>query len=354
MKILLLGELSSFHSNLKEGLENLGHDVRIAGYSEGWKKINVDFNLDSNWIFPLNKFHRIFRPFTNNKIFTNNDIVQFISPLLFQPLVNGFINHHLTKHNNKSFLAGVSSGDPYYHYGLKYMDYTPFDESINKKKERYYPKFSRIDINTHKKLLEEINGYIPSCFDYYYGYKILNQAKLKNIIPYPINLKTFNVVTFPSVTNKVKLFHGISRYDFKGSKYIIEAMNIIKRKYPNDISIEIVEQLPYQEYVKRLDNSHVILDQCRSYSYAMNSLISLAKGKISLSGAEPIALEAMNIDNCPVLNIKPDSQQIVSSLEKLLENRNMLDNYSFLSREYVEKYHDSNVIAQKYIDTWSK
>ena len=37
MKILLLGEYSAIHKNLREGLISLGHEVNLASNGDGWK-----------------------------------------------------------------------------------------------------------------------------------------------------------------------------------------------------------------------------------------------------------------------------------------------------------------------------
>ena len=42
MKILLLGDYSAVHKNLKEGLCSLGHEVDFASNGDGWKKIPRD------------------------------------------------------------------------------------------------------------------------------------------------------------------------------------------------------------------------------------------------------------------------------------------------------------------------
>ena len=39
MKILLFGDYSSVHLNLKEGLEKLGHFVLLVGTGDGFKEI---------------------------------------------------------------------------------------------------------------------------------------------------------------------------------------------------------------------------------------------------------------------------------------------------------------------------
>ena len=38
MKILLVGEYNRSHTFLKEGLEQLGHQVTVIGLSDGFKK----------------------------------------------------------------------------------------------------------------------------------------------------------------------------------------------------------------------------------------------------------------------------------------------------------------------------
>ena len=44
MKILLVGEFSRFHNNLKDGLLQLGHEVVLASTGDGWRKLPSDIN----------------------------------------------------------------------------------------------------------------------------------------------------------------------------------------------------------------------------------------------------------------------------------------------------------------------
>ena len=45
MKILLVGEYSGLHLNLKAGLEKLGHQVTTVGFRDGYKQIPIDIDL---------------------------------------------------------------------------------------------------------------------------------------------------------------------------------------------------------------------------------------------------------------------------------------------------------------------
>ena len=52
MKILLFGDNSSLHSNLRDGLIALGHKVVLASDGDGWKNIprDIDINYGDKFI----------------------------------------------------------------------------------------------------------------------------------------------------------------------------------------------------------------------------------------------------------------------------------------------------------------
>jgi len=50
MKILLLGEYNSSHYTLKEGLQELGHQVTVVGNGDGFKARKVDIKLNLRYV----------------------------------------------------------------------------------------------------------------------------------------------------------------------------------------------------------------------------------------------------------------------------------------------------------------
>jgi len=46
-QILLLGEFSGLHTNLKEGLEELGHSANLVSSGDGEKNIKRDIDISS-------------------------------------------------------------------------------------------------------------------------------------------------------------------------------------------------------------------------------------------------------------------------------------------------------------------
>ena len=76
-------------------------------------------------------------------------------------------------------------------------------------------------------------------------------------------------------------------------------------------------------------------------------------GRVVLGGNERECQVEYNIYDSPVINITPNSDQIYKELVKLVTNRSVIEELSLRSRMYVERVHDSKVIAQKYLELFT-
>ena len=61
MKILLVGEYSRLHNSLKEGLENLGHQVTLIATGDYFKDYPADIKLIRKYDTGLGKKLKIFK-----------------------------------------------------------------------------------------------------------------------------------------------------------------------------------------------------------------------------------------------------------------------------------------------------
>jgi glycosyltransferase involved in cell wall biosynthesis len=358
MKILLIGEYSSFHRNLKIGLKQNGIDAIVAGSDDGFKKIEVDINLFGN--YSGNKVFKFLAKqnsiYNKTKKLKNFDIVQFINPFLFISkyqkyalAYNKLIYNNIEKNNNNLFLSSCGNDAVLVQIGKNLLEYNIIDPSGT---DVSGIKITPEALKWNLELVDKCKGVIPAGYSYWTGYnKVLNdKSKLSKPIPPAIVCDEFEFSN--NINGKLKIFHGINQPKLKGSPLILEAMNKIKERYPNDIELIVVKRLAYKDYLKQLAHANVNIDQAYSYAYGLNALISMAMGKITLSGAEPIALEAIKVENCPVVNIKPQVEDIYKQLETLLERKNELNEISQKTRSFVEKYHDSKIIAKQYFDYW--
>ncbi len=354
MKIILIGEHSGLHNQLKDGLIELGHEVYLISRGDGFKKFHADVSLDSNLKGLLGKIDSIFiKPLLLIKYLKNNDIVQLISPFYFNSKYfpyKLYVKYLLSK-SKKFYLLGAGDDSYYWKHARSFLRYGPFDDIVKYDLNgRAHPYDNSEAYSFNKYLLNSSNGIIPVIFDYEIGY--LNQKKKLITIPIPINLSKITY-TENIIHEKICIFHGLNRYGFKGTKYVEEAFDYLKNKYPSDLELIIEGQLPINDYLSLMSRANIIIDQTSSFSLGMNGLYAMAMGKVVLGGAEPEALDVLGIKDSPVINILPSSQSIIEAVEKLIFNREKIKALGYESRKYVEKYHDHIEIAKKYVSVWT-
>lgn len=356
MKILLVGEYSSLHKNLKEGLVALGHDVTIAADSCGWMDIQPDINFTSKQKGLIGKIESyVINPIKYLPMLRNFDVVQFMSPLVLHPKTLPIVKYfykEIIKYNGKSFL--LSAGDDSYFATVanNELAYTPWKDA---------EKFDGFDPSSWKKakivgwneeLVSLVSGVIPIVYEYAYGYRAKSVENLLPTIPIPMNLTKIQYKE-NVVKNKILFFHGLNRYGFKGTHYIEKAFETMRNKYPNDIECVIEGKLPLEEYLKLISTVNIALDQTSSYSYGVNAVYSLAMGHVVMSGSEPESLKEFNIEESPIINILPSTEDIIDKMKYVLDNRKNIGKWGYNSRQYVESLHDHVKVAQKYLDVWA-
>jgi len=354
MRILLLGEFSGFYTNLKDGLEDLGHEVILASFSDGYKKIkSTDISFDAKASGVIGKIENRIRPLISLPRFKDFDVVQLINPFVFDfrgfPL--NFFLKTIKKQNKKFFLSACGADAFYFQRISQFLEYTPIPDTLKYEFSSKECKFmSEKSLIFNKKIADLVDGVIPICYDHSLGYQ--DQGNLKNIIPLPINHKKINYFK-NSVRGKLIVFHGLTRYGLKGTRFIEEAFEILRKKYPDKIELIIEGNLPLEEYLKVISKSNIIVDQASSYSYGMNALYSMAQGKIVMTGLEREALSAFGLSSAPVINIKPCVSNIVMEIEKILLDLSLVEKIGKETRDFVVNHHDYIKIAKMYVDTWN-
>jgi glycosyltransferase involved in cell wall biosynthesis len=283
--------------------------------------------------------------------------VQFIETVPFPKIfgINKFIVKFIFRNNKKVFLVAAGSTNhitaiaDFCESSFKYPE---LFREIKKeqpimwsqtKKGRDYNEF----------FLNNINGVIPIMYEYAQGFRDIEYGKLASTIPIPMNL---DKVQFKEnlVEDKIVIFHGLNRTGVKGTPLIVEAMNKIKDKYPDQVEIIIDGHMPLDKYLKVLSRVNIVVDQVYSCSNGVNAIYSLALGKVVLGGGEPEALEEFKINKSPLIPIQNNVKSIVEQLEKIILEKERLKEIGADSRKYAEKIHDFKVVAQKYIDVWDK
>lgn len=352
MKVLLLGEFSSLHKYIKLGLIEQGHEVTLAASGDGWKKISgADFPLiNYSGKGFKNLYSSYVEPCLIARKFEGYDVVQLLDPLPYPWIINTLLIKMIKKRNK--CLSLVSAGGDYavvraYLEGKFEYNVCDYDKSYLKKYDKH-----TISGWIHCKNAEYVecvaDVIIPIHYDYMVGY---NTKKLSKVIPFGLDLKEIQYHE-NIIGDKIVFFHGLNNELKKGTQFIRKALNRLKTKYSDKVEIIIDGHMPFDKYIEIMKRANVVIDQCCAYGYGINAGIAMAQGKVVLSGAREETIKALGIEYCPIISIKPDVEELYAKLEELVLNPERIKTLGYLSRQFVEKVHDYEIIANKYIEIW--
>jgi len=355
VNILLLGDFSALHKNLKDGLVELGHNVTIASDGDGYKRTPRDIDLSPKLPSYLGKIEvRIKLLFYLHRKFKKYDVVQLINTFHFYKVLfpNKYFIKKLCLNNKRVFLLAAGTDSYFWKYGKTGMQYSPHNDVLKYDLKSFkHPYESKKMFNFNEYLANTVDGIIPVSYEYMTCYE--DHPKLLNFIEMPMNS---NEVTYKEnqVDDKIIIFHGLNRYGFKGTRHIEKAFEILNKKYPNDLELIIKGNMPLKDYLLLMQRTNVVVDQTYGYSQGMNGIYALAMGKIVLGGAEPESLKCMGIDKSPVINIKPNAESIINEIENLIVKKDQIRAMGLNSRKFVEEVHGHVKVASKFIRTWKK
>lgn len=378
MKILLVGEYSRLHNSLKEGLEQLNHDVTIVAAYDGFKKYSVDILIKKKYQNGIKRkiknalylffgydleSHNIKKQIIGHRSkLCNYDIVQFINEASFgcTPKIEKTIFDLITSWNKNVFL--LSCGTDYISVSyadenkFRYSILTPYKNGIDKNHISAYglkyltPKFKAL----HTHIYKTIKGVIASDIDYHIPLK--KHPKYLGLIPNPINTDLLKF-KLPKIKDKIIIFHGINAHNYfkKGNNIFEDALAIVNKDYSDRIKIITVTSLPYSEYIKAYDEAHILLDQVYAYDQGYNALEAMAKGKVVFTGAEQEWLDYYNIkEDTIAINALPDAKAIAQKLIWLINNPEKISEISRNARQFIENQHHYISSAKQYLNLWNK
>ena len=375
MKILLVGEYSRLHNSLQEGLRALGHQVMVISTGDYFKKYPSDILLQRKFdiglarkikiaIYLLFKFnitswHITRQFFKNASSLKGFDVVQLINESSFGATPRDEIKmiSFLKQNNKKLFL--LSCGTDYLSVQHQLSDVNPYSILSNYKEGRVSkiefksilkyttPAFKKL----HQYVFQNIDGVIASDYDYHMP--LQGNKKYLGLIPNPINTTKLRICKVDTKA-PITIFMGINRtnYHSKGISYFEKALAIIQQKFPKKVHIEIVENLPYEQYIEKYNNAHIILDQVYAYDQGYNALEAMAKAKVVFTGAETAFMQHYKLDTPVAINALPEVDSLVIALEKLIDNPEKITEIGLAAQDFVIQHHDYKKVAQQYLNSW--
>lgn len=377
MQILLVGEYSRLHNSLKEGLESLGHNVTIVGCGDKFKQFPVDYSIYARFsntkpilylhkllrklhLLNLEKLEKAIRFYVLLPKFKTYDHVQLINSdaLETYPVLSRLLYKKLFQNIKNRSLLVCGDETPIIDYlfqkELKYSILTPYFENHQLEKSFQFPLKYRRDSyrKTFDWLEKNVQHLLTSDLDYEIPMQKLGYPT--HFIPNPINTDTLAFEPNP-ITDKIVIFLGINRLSYlkKGIRFFEEALEIIKKQYPEKVDIIVTENIPYQQYITLYQKAHILLDQVYAYDQGYNALEAMAKGKVVFTGAETEFLNHYKIqEDEACINALPNAEAIAFKLSFLIENPQQIEAISNQARLFITKNHQYQLIAKKYLSVW--
>ncbi len=369
MKILFVGDASNMHNCLAQALRDLGHTAIVASNGSHWMNTHRDINLKRSpgKIGAMKYVLDVLRALPKMRGF---DVVETCDDIFLdlKPAKVRRVFDWLKQHNRCMVMGAIGTDYVYYsacHDGktYRYSDYMVGDKPSpyalsSEYQAKHEDNWKLPLMREHSNhILGNIDGAISCLWEYHECYKPLLGDKL-TYGGIPIDTASVEPIILDREPEKVKFFIGIQhdRNILKGTDLLLEAARRTVDRYPTRCELTVVESVPYDEYIKMLCSSHVLLDQLYSYTPATNALLAMARGLVAVSGAEPEFYDLIDEhDNQPIINVSPLIEgDIDAKLEWLVQNKNEIPNLSRLSREFVVKHNDAHVVAQRHIDFYKK
>ena len=368
MKILLLGEYSNMHATLADGFRKLGHEVTVASNGDFWKNYprDVDLARREGKLGGLQLMAKVYAQLPRWRGF---DVVQLINPMFLELKAERLfpIYRYLRRHNQRVFL-GAFGMDYYWVHVCTYdkpLRYSDFNIGSDVRTDPDAIKEQRDWLGTPKERLNRLiaqtaDGIIANLYEYWRCYHPAFPEKTV-YIPSPISPSSPSGPSSPSspssLSGPIKLFLGISkaRSTYKGTDIMLRAARDLQQKYPDRLTLQIAEGLPFAQYQQLMDGSDAILDQLYSYTPSMNSLLAMSKGIVVVGGGEPECYDILNETELrPIINVLPYYDSVYHELEQLILHPERLPLLKQQSIDFVRKHHDTLKVARQYLDFYTK
>lgn len=368
MRILLIGEASFVHNTLKDGLVALGHKVTTMSDGNGWHDAprDIDLRRDLRWgkLSGLKVVWQLLRHFPQ---LYGNDIVQ-IHNYQFVPLMYRWntLMLRFLKIVNRRVVKGCFGDDPqiFRRQALGIPAYSDtFWNGRLQNAELHRGRIAEVTLygaeESWRKTTDIADALVACLYEYWLDYNEPPFAGKLHYIPLPMALPSSADVRVKGRGGVIKVLVGRQpkREFMKGAMKIAAFVEDIARRYPGRVDINYVEGVPYEEYLRMLDEADVLVDQLYSYTPSMNSLAAMARGTVVIGGGEEEYYEFIGERSLrPIINVRPDVADGVNiaAIEKALFTEGNLERLSQESVEFVRKYHDSHRVAAQYGRLYAK
>jgi hypothetical protein len=362
MKIVLIGEFSGVHAELKRGLASAGHHVTTVSDGDSYKAFAFDRTLRPKkpGRSGLARHLLLDQPRELRELIEGSDVVQFIHPEAVtlprhgRALYARWLMSSLDDFKGVVSLA-VAGCDP---YSQPLFAVSRFSPCVGCLRDSGRPVCTYdFDQSSRKQvadaLVKRADVIIPFASDEYSrAFAFLGR---RNVGPF-----NFPITLPPSAPanerrgGRLRVLHGITRPGFKGSEVILSALRQLEREAPNRYEVIAPEKLAFEDYLELLKSVNVVVDQLYGAGLGMNALFSMAEGRVVLSSHDA-NFHAGHVDyrTAPAHDISQGREAIIKTLCTIEGwSDQELAQAGRASSSYVSVRCAPDVVARQISDAW--
>jgi len=258
----------------------------------------------------------------------------------------GYPNDLLERLENKAEIEKVMKEASVIVWGSSFYGYLPFN--IKPRPEQYLGLWH--GGSDYRKRYKMFNSEVHHLVDFVFTHRDLEKLDDHNIrLQVPFNCEDYKV-PMRRWKGKIRIGHSPSSRTKKGSHHFIEAMEKLKKDYPNDVEFVLLENMSYENVIEEKRKLHIFFDQIGGYEipredggncgYGLSLVESATFGTVCMSWSD--------YPDTPIICVK-DGQDIYIEISKLINDREMMRNISKDTRKWVVREHGYENISKYFV-----
>lgn len=367
LKILLLGDTSNFHNTLAKGLRRLGHDVTVASDGTGWMNTPRDIDLARSpgkvgglWLWLRLRFMMRRRLSEYDVVAISGTHFARLKPSRLQSIFD------MVRRNNRHvFQTALATDtffveeclDPLSPLGYNEWRVGDHDTPYSREKRHLAMDWTSGALRDYcRHLAVNIDGAVTVLYEYHVScHRALPDPKIK-YGGIPVDTREIRFMPVDETPRQVRLFLGYPSHRMleKGAERLLAAARRVAMEYPDRCTLDVASDIPLDEFMRRLEASHVVIDQLYSYTPATTALMAMAMGKTVLSGGEEDFYSFIGEKELrPVVNLDPrDDESIYRAIRDVVLHPELLAERGRAGRAFVERHNSAEVVARRFLDAW--
>jgi len=324
-------EIANQMYTITKALQAKGVDAKSVNYYPSYLDYKSDYNLDL--------------------LSVDNNTRNRLSKELAVKLINE--NNVFHFHFGTSLTMNYSDLPLLKDLGKKtFMQHWGSDVRLYSVASKYNP-YVKVKVANEKDItdrLEFLGKYIDTCIvsdgelyeyvkDFYKNVFFIKQA---------IDIQKYTIKT-KEKKKELCIVHAPTSPEIKGTESVLKVIEELRYKYT--FNFKLVQGMSHTQAKKIYEEADIVIDQLRIGSYGLLSIEAMAMGKTVLCYiSDP--MKDKYPKELPIISANPDN--LKDKLEYLIINKDMLEKTGENGRAFVERYHDSNIIAKNLLKLYTR